>query len=228
MPPGRGGPAPGGRRKRNGARIALVLSIIAGVLVLIGAGGYVGYEAYWASSPKGSEYSPADLPPACDLLSESTLDRVDTSNPNDAVSGESTVELTGQRWCSWNQAKGRDGSDRRSSDIRRFDGGHGTYSDDPVVEAREHFAEEQNDPLVGTEPTNTSPIEGVGNEAIIASEVGGASSFRQTALIVRKGPTVLSIEYSGWNYVIFGSEPIPTAEREQVVRELAEEALANL
>ncbi len=224
MPPGRGGPPPGGRRKRNGARIALVLSIIAGVLVLLGAGGYVGYEAYAAFAPAGNEYIGAEVPPECDLFDERVLQRVNTSNPEGYV-GE---QLAGSSMCTWGQTRGQDGNDPRQVILTRSEGGQGSYSNgDPLTEAREDF-EGRKATVEYDSGQPAAAIEGLGDEAVIGYDDQLISNYASSAMVVRKGTTVLEIKYGGSQRVMFSNNPMPEVEGESAVRALTKQAVPKL
>ncbi|MFI6097490.1 hypothetical protein ACIA8G_18155 [Lentzea sp. NPDC051213] len=212
-PPGWGHPQPPRKNKAP-----LIIGIIGGVLVL---GGVVTALAFYlnANTEGGSEKRSDQLPATCANISEAALAKARTTNPNGLGSSEQELSNGKRTICSWNQTKHTDGTGLRSTDVYISSGQEQAGNDFDRIVAQ-HMANAQGVP-------RQKPLNGLGDEAV-AVLVETKSAFTEISIIVRKGDTVVEVDYAGWDAGIFTHSKPNVVEFEAAARGMAEEMVARL
>ncbi|MFJ5991911.1 hypothetical protein [Lentzea sp. NPDC092896] len=209
-PPGWGPPQPPKRSKAP-----LIIGILAGVLVL--AGGITGLVLHLNVNKDAGTSKRADKMPAlCGNVSEATLAKARTTNPNGLGSRETTVSNGTRTICSWNQTKGVDGKGHRSTDVYVSDDDMKTDFDRLVAQHMDTRGVPQR-----------KPLEGLGDQAT-AVLVEGDSAYTDIWIVVRKGDTVIEVDYSGWDAGLFSNTKPDVAEFEAAAKGIAQEMVAKI
>jgi hypothetical protein len=208
--PGWGPPQPPKKSKAP-----LVVGIIAGVLVL--AGLITGLVLHLNVNKDGGSSKRADkLPALCGNVSEAALAKARTTNPNGLGSHETNVSNGTRTICSWNQTKGVDGKGHRSTDVY-------VSSDDMKTDFDRLVAQHMDTRGVPQQ----KPLDGLGDQAT-AVLVEDDSAYTDIWIIVRKGDTVIEVDYSGWDAGLFANTKPDVAEFEAAAKGIAEEMVAKI
>ncbi|MFS8101474.1 hypothetical protein LFM09_30555 [Lentzea alba] len=211
-PPGWGYPPPPPKK----SKAPLVVGIIAGVLVL-GIAATFGILYFGANADSGSPKRGGTMPKVCADIPQAALAKARTTNHNPAMSRESKRQDTTQTSCAWDQTKGVDGSGLRNLDAYVVVGGAAEEYEQRVSQSKQNNQ--------GT--INERPLDGLGDDAT-AVLVDGKSAFLQLDIIVRKGDTVVEVEYTGWDSGMFGNKRPDVTEFEDAARGVAEALLAEV
>ena len=182
-PPGYGYPQ--GPPKKSKA--PLVIGILAGLAVLGGA--ITVLVLYFGANKDGGTTKRAgDVAAACANISEDTLKKARTTNPNALGSRESDLDRGKRTICTWSQTKGEDGAGLRNTNVH-------------VTEASKEPGEIYQDGVKAAMANNQGkpqqkPLEGLGDEAT-AVLVETSSAFTEVTIIARKGDSVVEVSYLG-------------------------------
>ncbi|WP_086663856.1 hypothetical protein [Lentzea kentuckyensis] len=211
QPPPGYGPPPAPKK----SKAPLIIAILAGVLVLGGLA--TGLVVYLDVHKDGGEPKRADqLPALCGNISETALAKARTTNPNKLGSSELEMGDDGKRTiCSWHQTKGVDGSGYRSSDVY------------VTTKANESVDEIVADHMKTRGVPQQKPLDGLGDQAA-AVLVVDKSALTDIWIIVRKGDTVVQVDYGGWDAGLFTNTKPDVAEFEAAAKGLAAEMVAKL
>ncbi|MGW6931216.1 hypothetical protein ACWGE0_14225 [Lentzea sp. NPDC054927] len=210
-PPGWGPP----RQPPKKSKAPLVVGIIVGLLAL--GGGITALTFYLNVNADGGSSKRSDkLPGACGNISEAALAKARTTNPNGLGSRETKLAKGTRTICSWNQTKGVDGTGLRSTDVYVSSEQENTDFDRLVAQHMDTRGVPQR-----------KPLDGLGDQAT-AVLVEGESAFTDIWIIVRKGDTVVEVEYSGWDAGVFTNKKPDVAEFEAAAVGLATEMVAKL
>ncbi|MDX3191409.1 hypothetical protein PV458_23620 [Streptomyces sp. MN03-5084-2B] len=206
---GYGAPVPPPKKKRLG----LVLGIVGGFVVLLGAGIPVGTMTadYYAST--GAVPS-SPVPPECQLPAP-VLEKA--GFPSFVLGGQGTDDLPGikQQGCSW-----KPGPDENVRDatmhvqITRYSG----------VSAREQ-ANDLFKPVAPALPP--TEVRGIGDKALLV-RLATDSAFSGSRLHVLQGTTVVVLEVSGWDKGFFSNSPMPQEETDAAVQAVGAEIVKKL
>lgn len=197
------------------SKAPLIVGIIAGV-VLLGIAATVGFLYLDANADGGSPQRGGTMPGVCADVPQAALAKARTTNGNPAMSKERKVAKRTQTSCAWDQTKGQDGSGLRNLDAYVV-----------VGEAAEEYEQRTSQSKQNNQGTiNERQLDGLGDEAT-AVLVDGKSAFLQLDVIVRKGDTVVEVEYTGWDSGMFGNKRPDVAEFEAAARGVAEALLAE-
>ncbi|WP_033261425.1 hypothetical protein [Amycolatopsis vancoresmycina] len=209
-PAGYGAPVPPPKKKRTG----LVLGIIGGVVVLLGAGIPLGIFAsdYFAST--GAAPSSSPVPAECQVPAP-VLEKA--GFPSFVLAGQGAQDLPGvkQQGCSW-----KPGPDENVRDatmhvqITRYSG------DSAREQANDLFTPKA--PVIP--PTD---VRGIGDKAVLV-RLANDSAFSGSELHVLKGTTVVVLEVSGWDKGFFSNSPMPQEETDAAVRAVGAEIVKKL
>ena len=197
------------------SKAPLVAGIVAGV-VLLGIAATAGFLYLGANADGGSPKRGGTMPGVCADVARAALAKARTTNGNPAMSKERKIADGTQTSCAWDQTKGEDGSGLRNTDAYVVVGDAGAEYERRVSQSKQNNQ--------GT--INERQLDGLGDEAT-AVLVDGKSAFLQLDVIVRKGDTVVEVEYTGWNSGLFGNERPDVAEFEAAARGIAEALLAK-
>ncbi|MFI5590857.1 hypothetical protein ACIA5G_37820 [Amycolatopsis sp. NPDC051758] len=210
-PPGYGAPMQPPKKKRTG----LILGIVGGVVVLLGAGIPLGIFAsdYFASTGADPVSSPA--PAECQIpaqaLEKAGFPSFAGSNPGGAAS------LPGLKQIGCGFKPGPDENVRDATmNIRVVE-----YSgEDALQQAKKNFMPTK--PEVA--PTD---VPGIGDKAALVRLVT-KSAFSGAELYVLKGKNVFTVEVSGWDKGFFSNSPIPQQEADDAVKTVGAEIVKKL
>ncbi|MEU3648005.1 hypothetical protein AB0E59_31800 [Lentzea sp. NPDC034063] len=209
-PPGWGPPQPPKKSKAP-----LIIGILVGVLVL--AGGITGLVLHLNVNKDGGTSKRADKMPAlCGNVSEAALAKARTTNPNGLGSHETKVSDGTRTICSWNQTKGVDGKGHRSTDVY-------VSSDDVKTDFDRLVAQHMDTRGV----PQRKQLDDLGDQAT-AVLVEDDSAFTDIWIVVRKGDTVIEVDYSGWDAGLFANAKPDVAEFEAAAKGIAQEMVAKL
>lgn len=209
-PAGYGAPVPPPKKKRTG----LVLGIIGGVVVLLGAGIPLGIFAgdYFAST--GAAPSSSPVPAECQVPAE-VLEKA--GFPSFVLGGQGPQNLPNleQVGCSW-----KPGPDEYVRDatmhvqITRYTG--------------ENARERANGDFMPTRPEIApTDVRGIGDKAALV-RLATDSAFSGAELHVLKGTTVVILEVSGWDKGFFSNSPMPQPESDATVQAVGAEIVKKL
>ncbi|MEV6879748.1 hypothetical protein [Amycolatopsis sp. NPDC051128] len=209
-PPGYGAPAQPPKKKRTG----LILGIVVGVVVLLGAGIPLAIFAgdYFAST--GAAPSSSPVPAECQVPAQ-VLEKA--GFPSFTLGGQGDQNLPGikQVGCTW-----KPGPDENVRDatlhvqITRYSGENAReQADDRFMPVRPGIA-----------PTT---VRGIGDKAALV-RLATESAFSGAELHVLTGTTVVTVEVSGWDKGFFSKSPIPQQEADDAVKTVATEIVKKL
>ena len=209
-PAGYGAPMPPPKKKRTG----LILGIVVGVVVLLGAGIPLGIFAsdYYAST--GAAPSSSPVPAECQVPA-AVLEKA--GFPSFVLAGQGDQDLPGikQQGCSW-----KPGPDENVRDatmhvqITRYSGASA--------------AEQANDLFTPKRPELTpTDVRGIGDKAMLV-RLATDSAFSGSELHVLKGTTVVVLEVSGWDKGFFSNSPMPQEETDAAVQAVGAEIVKKL
>ncbi|MFC3891925.1 hypothetical protein ACFOWZ_10600 [Lentzea rhizosphaerae] len=219
MPPQQGWPQPqpgwGPPQPPKKNKAPLIVGIIAGVVVLVTAG-VAGFLYLGANSDSGSPKRGGTMPEACANVPAAALAKARTTNGNPAMSKQRKVPDGTQTSCAWDQTNGEDGSGLRNTDAYVVVGDAAAEYERRVSQSKQNNQ--------GT--INERRLDGLGDEATVVL-VDGKSAFLQLDVIVRKGDTVVEVEYTGWDSGVFGNKRPDVTEFEAAARGVAEALLAD-
>ena len=198
------------KKKRTG----LILGIIGGVVVLLGAGIPLGIFAgdYFAST--GAAPSSSPVPAECQVPAP-VLEKA--GFPSFVLGGQGTQDLPGikQQGCSW-----KPGPDENVRDatmhvqITRYSG--------------ESAREQANDMFKPKAPAlPPTDVRGIGDKAVLV-RLATDSAFSGSELHVLKGTTVVILEVSGWDKGFFSNSPMPQDETDAAVQAVGAEIVKKL
>jgi hypothetical protein len=209
-PPGYGVPGRPPKKKRTG----LILGIVIGVVVLLGAGIPLGIFAsdYFASTGAAPVSSP--VPAECQVAAQ-TLEKA--GFPSFAGSGPGTQDLPGlkQVGCSW-----KPGPDENVRDA--------TLSVRITAYSGENARDQANHLYMPTTPeVPPTDVKGIGDKAALVRLVT-KSAFGGAELHVMKGTTVVIVEVSGWDKGFFSNSPMPQQEADDAVKAVGTEIVKKL
>lgn len=212
------GPYPPQPPKKSN-RTALIIMLVIGLVVVLGLGISL-FLAYRGANKDGGAPKRNDtLPALCANISEATLAKARTTNPNKALSSEYTPDEDKTTSCAWNQTKGVDGPASRSTFIS-------VTSD--AKDAQKTYDKEVEQAKSDTQGTNEQrQLDGIGDQST-AVLMTTHSSFASIAVIARKDDKVVKVEYSGWDAGFLNSKRPDTAAMEAMARTLAEEMISKL
>jgi hypothetical protein len=212
-PPGWGPP----RQPPKKSKAPLIVGIVAGLLVL--GGGITALTFYLNVNADGGDSKRSDkLPALCGNISEAALAKARTTNPNGLGSHETETSKGKSTICSWNQTKGTDGSGRRSTDV---------YVSSEQEQAESDFDRRLAQHMDTRGVPQQKPLDGLGDKAV-AVLVEGESAFTDIWVIVRKGDTIVEVDYAGWDAGVLTNKKPDVAEFEAAAKGLAEEMVAKI
>ncbi|MFD9699086.1 hypothetical protein [Lentzea sp. NPDC059081] len=200
------------------SRLPLLIAVAVGVLVL---GGVIALGARYlgVNADSGEDKRSDKLPALCGNVSEATLAKARTTNPNGLASRETKLSKGTRTTCSWNQTKGVDGSGLRTTDVSVTDEGKDAESAFSRSISM-HMANLQGTPM-------RKPVDGLGDEAV-AILVETKSSFTEMTVLVRKGELIVEIDHSGWDAGLLTNTRPDPAELEAAAKGVAEEMVGKL
>lgn len=213
-PPGYGYPPQQPAKK---SKAPLIIALVLGLLAL-GGGVITALITYLNVNADGGEPKRADqLPSLCGNISEATLAKARTTNPNALGSSEMKLGDDGKRTiCSWHQTKGVDGSGYRSSDVYVTSGSEQDDLDEIVAQLMKTRGVPQQ-----------KSLDGLGDQAA-AVLVEGNSALTDIWIVVRKGDITVQVDYAGWDAGLFSNKKPDVAEFEAAAKGLAEEMVGKL
>lgn len=208
--PGWGYPPP--PRKKSKAPIIITL-VIFGVL-LLGGGGTAAFFYFEAHEAKGSAPTGDKLPEPCGKVSEATLAKARTTNPNGKMAHH--LELNGRATttCDWRQTKGKDGEGLRSLTV------HIEQSEDPG-EAFGRLVEQAKLNNQGEIQVKELDLGDQSTAVLMTTK----SAFTTVDVVVRKDDTVYEVDYAGWDVGLFSPKQPDLAQLEATAKSVAEELL---
>ena len=172
-----------------------------------------------ANKDGGTTKRAGTLPAACANISEDTLKKARTTNPNALGSRESDLGRGKRTICTWSQTKGEDGTGLRNTNVH-------------VTEASKEPGEIYQDGVKAAMANNQGkpqqkPLEGLGDEAT-AVLVETSSAFTEVTIIARKGDSVVEVSYSGWDAGFLSPKRPDIPEFEAAATALAQDMVAKL
>jgi hypothetical protein len=215
-PPGYGPPPPGypGYGPPKKKRTGLILGIIGGVVVLLGAGIPLGLFAkdYYASTGAAPMSSPA--PDVCKVAPQTLEKAGTTSLVNGNVKDDSQLGLK-QTGCGWRPPADENVLDRKMSlHLAEYSG------NDPEESAKSGF-------LPGTPEEHPTEVKGIGDRAVLIRIVND-TAFSGSEIRVLQGKASFTVELSGWDKGFFSNSAIPPEESDAAVKEVAAEIAKKL
>ncbi|GLZ30396.1 hypothetical protein Lesp02_25850 [Lentzea sp. NBRC 105346] len=212
-PPGYGYPPMPPKKSK-----APVVIVVIAVLLLLGGGGTAAFFYFNAHKDGGRAHTGDKLPERCTTVSEATLAAVRTTNPNAKMSNE--MNSNGRKFtsCSWTQTKGRDGEGLRSLSLRIEQG-------DETRQTYEMWERQAKSNGQGT--IQTKELSGAGDQGAVILVLTD-SAFTEVDMVVRKGDTVVGLDYIGWDVGIFSPTKPDLAEFEQNARKALDEVVAKI
>ncbi|HET6705360.1 hypothetical protein, partial [Amycolatopsis sp.] len=209
-PAGYGAPVPPPKKRRTG----LILGIVVGVVVLLGAGIPLGIFAsdYFAST--GAAPSSSPVPAECQVPAP-VLEKA--GFPSFVQAGQGTQDLPGlkQQSCGW-----KPGPDENVRDatmhvqITRYSG--------------ESARQQANDLFTPKAPEiPPTEVRGIGDKALLV-RLATKSAFSGSELHVLKGTTVVILDISGWDKGFFSNSPMPQEETDAAVQAVGAEIVKKL
>ncbi|GAB2980786.1 hypothetical protein [Saccharothrix stipae] len=229
LPPGNHGPpppgfphAPGGygpgqppRKKRTG----LIVGIAIGVVVLVLAGIFGSLYLKYAEEPGGG---PGAEPIAGCELSAEVRSQAHVSSfrliqaPTDAKKGMK------QSHCAWEQTKGKDGPNPRRLSFLVYD--FTTFSDKAdrnLDQAHDNYTS-----FMSYGTGDQAKTLDLGDESMILIPTS-PTDLTEVNLLVRKGPVVWNIRYTGHDKGFFSDSGFPIADAEAVAVKAAEDLISK-
>lgn len=209
-PPGYPGYGPPPKKKRTG----LILGIIGGVVVLLGAGIPLGLFAqdYYSSTGAAPMSSPA--PDVCQVSPQVLEKAGTTSLVNGNVQDDPAIKLK-QTGCGWRPPADEHVLDRKmNAHIAEYSG------NDPEEAAKSGF-------LPGSPEEHPTEVKGIGDRAVLIRIVND-SAFSGSEIRVLQGKASFTVEMSGWDKGFFGNSQIPPEESDAAVKEVAAEIAKKL
>ncbi|WP_206787847.1 hypothetical protein [Amycolatopsis sp. MtRt-6] len=209
-PAGYGAPVPPPKKKRTG----LILGIVGGVVVLLGAGIPLGIFAsdYFAST--GAAPSSSPVPAECQVPAP-VLEKA--GFPSFVQAGQGTQDLPGlkQQGCSWKPGPGENVRDATMHvQITRYSG--------------ESARRQANDLFTPKAPEiPPTEVRGIGDKALLV-RLATKSAFSGSELHVLKGTTVVILDISGWDKGFFSNSPMPQEETDAAVQAVGAEIVKKL
>jgi hypothetical protein len=210
-PPGYGAPVQPPRKKKTW----LILGIVGGVVVLLGAGIPLGIFAgdYYAST--GAAPSSTPVPDECQIPAP-VLEKAgfpSFSRTNDG--GGAFVPGLKQIGCAF-----KPGPDENVRDA--------TMNIRIVEYSGEGAAQQAKNAFMPTKPeVAPTEVRGLGDKAALVRLVT-QSAFSGAELHVLKGTNVFTVEISGWDKGFFSNSPIPQQEADDAVKAVGAEIVKRL
>ncbi|WP_328645945.1 hypothetical protein OHS58_41555 [Amycolatopsis sp. NBC_00348] len=213
-PPGYGGPLPPHQPPKK-KKTGLILGIVGGVVVLLGAGIPLGIFAsdYYASTGADPVSSPApaecQVPPQ--VLAKAGFPSFVSGNPGAAA----TVPGLKQIGCGFKPGPEENVRDA-TLNVRVVE-----YSGEGALQqAKNNFmpAKPENPPI---------EVRGLGDKAALVRLIT-QSAFSGAELHVLKGTNVVTVEVSGWDKGFFSNSPIPQQEADDAVKAVGAEVVKKL
>jgi hypothetical protein len=220
-------PPPGWNHPRQPpkkSKAPLVVALVVGLIVVLGGGGAAAYFYTTAHRDQGRAATGDTLPDQC-AVSEQTLQRARTTNPN-ALMSKQTENFTS---CDWLQTKGRDGEGNRALNARideyRVDKGS---RDTPQGLAEAGFNAEHTNFVNARQGGDVliEPLPNFGDQAEIAVELTD-SAYTMVHVLVRQGGRTLNLDYSGWDIGVFSPKRPDVEEMKAIAHTAAGELLAK-
>ncbi|MBE1498854.1 hypothetical protein H4696_005954 [Amycolatopsis lexingtonensis] len=210
-PPGYGAPMPPPKKKRTG----LVLGVIGGVVVLLGAGIPLGIFAsdYYASTGK----APSSVAPAAEcaipapVLEKAGFPSYVGGNPD---SGDTLPGLK-QIGCGF-----KPGPDENVRDA--------TLNVRVVEYSGEDAERQAKDNFLSPKPEGAPiAVPGIGDKAALVRLVT-KSAFSGAELHVLAGANLVTVEVSGWDKGFFSNSPMPQEDSDATVKAIGAEVVKKL
>lgn len=185
---------------------------------MLGGGGTVALVLYLDENKDGGDPKRADkLPALCGNVSEAALAKARVTNPDGLGSSELDVGENSKRTiCEWSQTKGVDGTGYRRADVYVTTNSNDTDVNEIVADHMKTRGVPQQ-----------KSLDGLGDQAA-AVLVQDKSAITDVWIIVRKGDTVVQVDYTGWDAGIFTNTKPDIPEFEAAARGLAEAMVAKL
>ncbi|MET8756672.1 hypothetical protein [Lentzea sp. NPDC004782] len=217
-PPGYGYPPPPPPSPPKKSKAPLIILLIIGLLVL-GGGGAVALVLYLDVNKDGGDPKRADkLPALCGNISEAALARARVTNPDGLGSSELDVGENSKRTiCEWSQTKGVDGTGYRRATVYVTTNSNDTDVNEMVADHMKTRGVPQQ-----------KSLDGLGDKAAAVLVREDDSAITDIWIIVRKGNTVVQVDYTGWDAGIFTNTKPDVPEFEAAARGLAEAMVAKL
>ncbi len=209
-PPGYPGYGPPPKKKRTG----LILGIIGGVVVLLGAGIPLGMFAsdYYAST--GADPRSEPPPEECKVPAQVLEKAGMTSLVTGGVDDDPAIGLK-QIGCGWKPPADEHVRDRTLNvHIAEYSG------TDPEESAKNGF-------LPGSPEEHPADVKGIGDRAVLI-RIAGKSAFSGSELRVLQGKASFTVSLDGWDKGFFSNDAIPPEESDAVVKEMAAEISKRL
>ena len=211
-PPGYGAPVGPPKKKRKG----LVLGIVGGVVVLLGAGIPLGIFAgdYFAGT--GAQPSSSPVPAECQVPAQVLAKAGFPSFAGtSAVGTSSSPPGLKQIGCGF-----KPGPDENVRDA--------TMSVRIAEYSGERALQQAKDSFMRTKPeVAPTEVRGLGDKAALIHLVT-KSAFSGAELHVLKGTNVVTVEVNGWDKGFFSNSPIPQQEADDAVKAVAAEVVKKL
>ncbi|MBB5806094.1 hypothetical protein F4560_005862 [Saccharothrix ecbatanensis] len=190
-------------------------------MVVLTAGGVLGsfYLSYTDEPGGGSGTDPvAECALSADLKSQAHVSSFRLLQaPADNDSGMKHSH------CMWGQTKGKDGRNPRTLGFHVYDYAEFSEKNDRNIESAKGSYKGFTSYAAGQQ---AKPIDGLGDEAMIVIP-SDAGDLTEVNLLVRKGPVVWNIRYSGHDKGFFTDSPFPVVDAEDIARKTAEELIAK-
>ncbi|SFW45074.1 hypothetical protein [Amycolatopsis australiensis] len=211
-PAGYGAPMPPPKKKRTG----LILGVIGGVVVLLGAGIPLGIFAsdYFASTGAAPVSSP---PPAECQIPAPVLEKAGFPSFAGSNDGGTSAPVPGLKQVGCGFKPGPDENVRDATlNVR-------------VVEySGENALKQAKDNFMPTRPeVAPTDVPGIGDKAALVRLVTN-SAFGGAELHVLKGTNVVTVEVSGWDKGFFSNSPMPQQEVDEAVKAVGAEVVKKL
>lgn len=190
------------KKKRTGLLITL---IAIPVVLLLGAGLTVFLIYQDAHKDGGSPPTGARLGQACAAVSQETLAKLRTTNPDPELSREQE----GFTACSWVQTQGKDGEGHRRLTFQVLEPGTPAGERQPKCEG------------------NVLAPPRIGDQACLSIKNYSASS-REGQLQFTEGGKFVLVQYEGWDIGLFDTVPMPENELTQTVLDVGNEVRGKL
>jgi hypothetical protein len=210
-PPGYGAPVPPPKKKRTG----LILGIVAGAVVLLGAGiplgiFAIGYFASTGAAPVSSPV-PAECRIPAQVLEKAGFPSFAGSNPG----GAATLPGLKQIGCGFEPGPDENVRDA-TLNIR-------------IVEYSGEAAQQraQNNFMPTKPEVAPTEVRGLGDKAALVRLVT-QSAFSGAEVHVLAGTNVVTVEVSGWDKGFFVNSTIPQQEADEAVKAVAAEVVKKL
>ncbi|MGW4206814.1 hypothetical protein ACWEIJ_02400 [Lentzea sp. NPDC004789] len=214
-PPAYGHPPPPPPKK---SKAPLIILLIVGLLVL-GGGGAVALVLHLDANRDGGDPKRADkLPALCGNITEAALAKARVTNPDGLGSSEFDMgENTKRTICEWSQTKDVDGTGYRRATVYVTTNSNRTDVDEMVADHMKTRGVPQQ-----------KPLDGLGDKAAAVLVQEDDSAITDIWIIVRKGDTVVQVDYTGWDAGVFTHTKPDVPEFEAAAKGLAEAMVAKL